>query len=334
MDKISVIVPIYNAEKYLNKCIKSILNQTYKNIEVILIDDGSIDNSPQICDQMSLKDSRIKVIHKQNEGLTMARKTGISVATGNFIGFVDADDWISLNMYSLLYKAISKYEADIASCRMVKDFPDNSHEVTMKFNCLKVLSKIEALKNMNLEQILDASLANKLIRKELFQNVIFRPTVTIGEDYRTSYYLIDAANKIVCIPSICYHYVQRQSSMCFKGYNNNGNAILNSYTEIKEQMIKNYPETKFSALQYYILQEMAVIISMIKADNYDFHIINRIKKDIRKNLFQYIRYTSAPTYLKICAILLSINEKFLINPYKLIFSKQLSKKMKERRLSN
>ncbi len=100
--KVSVIVPIYNAEKYLNKCLESIIGQTYKNLEIILVDDGSSDNSPTICDAWAQIDSRIRVIHKKNGGVSSARNAGIDLAQGDYIGFVDADDWIEPNMYEVL----------------------------------------------------------------------------------------------------------------------------------------------------------------------------------------------------------------------------------------
>lgn len=107
-DLISVIVPVYNVEKYLHKCINSILNQTYKNLEIILIDDGSTDNSGKICDEYALKDNRIKVIHKENGGLSSARNAGLDICSGDYIGFVDSDDYIAEDMYEYLYVNLKK----------------------------------------------------------------------------------------------------------------------------------------------------------------------------------------------------------------------------------
>lgn len=117
--KVSVIVPIYNAEKYLNKCLESIIGQTYKNLEIILVDDGSLDNSPTICDAWAQIDSRIRVIHKKNGGVSSARNAGIDLAQGDYIGFVDADDWIEPNMYEVLINNAEKFSADKSSCGYV-----------------------------------------------------------------------------------------------------------------------------------------------------------------------------------------------------------------------
>ena len=107
-DKISVIVPVYNVENYLRRCVDSIINQTYKNLEIILVDDGSPDNCPVICDEYAQKDSRIKVIHKENGGLSSARNCGMDMATGEYIGFVDGDDWIESDMYKFLIENAEK----------------------------------------------------------------------------------------------------------------------------------------------------------------------------------------------------------------------------------
>ena len=126
MDKISVIVPMYKVEKYLRKCVDSILAQTYQNLEVILVDDGSPDGCPAICDEYAKKDKRVKVIHKLNGGLSDARNAGLDIATGEYIGFVDSDDYIVPNMYEELYNAIKKYDCDLAvSDRMMVDEQGN-----------------------------------------------------------------------------------------------------------------------------------------------------------------------------------------------------------------
>ena len=113
---ISVIIPVYNVEKYLKKCIDSVINQTYTNLEIILVSDTSPDNCEKICDDYAEKDSRIKVIHKEKNGLSAARNAGIDIASGKYIGFVDSDDYIALDMYELLYKNILKENADISAC--------------------------------------------------------------------------------------------------------------------------------------------------------------------------------------------------------------------------
>ena len=117
---ISVIVPIYNVEKYLQKCVDSIINQTYKNLEIILVDDGSPDNCPKMCDDYAEKDSRIKVVHKENGGLSDARNVGMEVATGEYVSFIDSDDYISLDFYETLLETIVDNDSDVVECGVVK----------------------------------------------------------------------------------------------------------------------------------------------------------------------------------------------------------------------
>ena len=127
MPLFSIIIPVYNVEKYLNKCVDSVLNQTFTDFEVILVDDGSTDNCPAICDSYAEKDKRVKVIHKPNGGLINARKSGLEIADGNYIGFVDSDDWIEPEMYELFANMIKKYSPDM----VLSDFYfDNGNELT------------------------------------------------------------------------------------------------------------------------------------------------------------------------------------------------------------
>ena len=126
---VSVIVPVYKVEKYLDKCVESIVGQTYKNLEIILVDDGSPDNCPAMCDKWADRDSRIKVIHKQNGGVSSARNAGIDAVQGEFIGFVDSDDWLEPDMYDCLVKNALEYNADISRCGYFVDWSDHTSYV-------------------------------------------------------------------------------------------------------------------------------------------------------------------------------------------------------------
>lgn len=131
MCEISIIVPVYKVEPYLRKCLDSILAQTFTNFEVILVDDGSPDNSGKICDEYAIKDSRVRVIHKENGGLSSARNAGIDIAQGKYLGFVDSDDYIAEDMYEVLYENLKFYDADISSVEIIP-FRDDKYENTSK----------------------------------------------------------------------------------------------------------------------------------------------------------------------------------------------------------
>ena len=165
---ISVIVPVYKVEKYLNRCVNSIINQIYKNLEIILIDDGSPDKCPYICDEWSKRDSRIKVLHKQNGGLSDARNAGLKIATGEFIGFVDSDDWIAPEMYERLLTAIIKDQSDIAECNVKMVWKNNlqSKMLLQQNNC--VLKRDEAQLELLNESKLKQPVWNKLYKGNTF----------------------------------------------------------------------------------------------------------------------------------------------------------------------
>ena len=209
--KISIIVPVYNVEKYIRKCLDSILNQTFKEFELILVNDGSIDNSGKICDEYALKDKRIKVIHKKNGGLSSARNAGLDVVRGEYIGFVDSDDWIEPNMYELLYKVAKFKNADIVAC--------NYSQFKEKNKLLKkdgiYLNKIEEIELEKLyEHILEKkypqiywSAWNKLWKRDLIGNLRFKEG-RIYEDKLFLYEIIYRNNekKIYKINDELYHY--------------------------------------------------------------------------------------------------------------------------------
>ena len=170
-DKISVIVPVYNVEKYLSKCIDSILSQTYKNLEIILVDDGSPDSSPKICDKYKERDNRIKVIHKKNGGLASARNAGMDIATGKYIGFVDSDDMIAEDMYEVLLENMIKSNAEIAVCYKT----DILENLQTGKGIVEELNKTQALKKMVLGIEFGSHACDKLFKREILVSDIRFP---------------------------------------------------------------------------------------------------------------------------------------------------------------
>jgi glycosyltransferase involved in cell wall biosynthesis len=157
---ISIIVPIYNIAEYASECIQSLINQTYKNIEIILVDDGSTDHSPAICDEFAEQDERIKVIHKRNGGLSDARNAGLDVATGEYIGFVDGDDWVDEDMYETLYHLIYEHQADISICTHYTELP-NRTKVKYKSKKTKIFSSQKAIATLIEDKIIQNYIRDK-----------------------------------------------------------------------------------------------------------------------------------------------------------------------------
>lgn len=219
MDLISIIVPVYNVEKYIYQCVDSIINQTYTNIEIILVDDGSPDNCGKICDEYAQKDSRIKVIHKSNGGLSDARNHGIDVATGEWLMFVDSDDWIESDMAEKLYEAVSVNNAQIAQCKVVlfdeeKEFiPDNFIVDAGCFSGLELLKR---------DVILTAFVVawNKLYHKTIFSNLRYQKGI-ICEDEQIIHRILYRAERVCVLDDILYHYRQTPTSIMGNKYSAN-----------------------------------------------------------------------------------------------------------------
>ena len=213
---ISVIIPIYKVHAYLSKCVESITAQTYGKLEIILVDDGSPDECPALCDAWALKDKRIKVIHKENGGLSDARNAGIEIASGDYILFVDGDDYIAPDMCEKLLTAIEDSDADMAVCSFYWEYPDRQEIQPMSVLNGTVVSQSEILETWARFGGVEFVVAwNKLYRRELFftPEHIRYPVGRLHEDEFTSYRLLYAAKRVVFVDKPLYHYVQRGNSI-------------------------------------------------------------------------------------------------------------------------
>lgn len=206
-DLISIIVPVYNMEQYLERCMNSIWQQTYTNLEIILVDDGSTDKSPQMCDEYAAKDGRIKVIHKQNGGLSDARNAGLAIASGAYIGYVDSDDWIEPDMYELMYRSCIENEAQVAICRYVQVYKD--HNVQGGNGKVTAFEREELLRiyiGGHDDYIIYNSVWSKLFAREIIDGVLF-PVGRNSEDIMYTTRAFCKAEKGVYINKCLYNYV-------------------------------------------------------------------------------------------------------------------------------
>ena len=229
MVDISVIVPVYNVEDLLPRCVESIMAQTKRNIEIILVDDGATDGSGAICDEYAQKDARIRVVHKQNGGLTSAWKAGVSVAAGAYLGFVDSDDWIDKDMYERMWESAVKYDSDVVVCGLVFDYEDSSipkrNEISgfekeyYDRKALKELFPTLINDGRFFGRMLQPARVTKLYRKELVDNnkSLCKEEVSVGEDMQlTLPVLIDAGSMSVVKDFYPYHYWFNRKSMTGK----------------------------------------------------------------------------------------------------------------------
>ena len=244
--KISVIVPVYKVEEYLNKCVDSIINQTYKNLEIILVDDGSPDSCGKICDEYAKKDNRIKVIHKENGGVSSARNIGLDVATGDYVGFVDSDDWIDIDMYELLIDISIKHNCDIARCTY-RDYIDNRFKEIKNDGKEIILNSDEAIK-LILEPKINRGVWTTLYKCKTIKNVRFSDKYKVCEDYIFNYYAMKQAEKIVIKNISKYVYVIRDKSLSNTYNGDNYILSINIAKEIYENE-KNNKNLKFYALK-------------------------------------------------------------------------------------
>lgn len=214
---ISVIVPVFKVEAFLDRCVQSIVSQSYKNLEIILVDDGSPDNCPSLCDAWAAKDSRIKVIHKENGGLSDARNAGMAIATGELMGFVDSDDWIAPGMYQHLYDRMKEDNSDIATCgvEMVWEDETLSRVLTRSGSC--VLNQEEAMRAIIEESWLKQPVWYKLYKTELIRQIPF-PVGKYHEDVFWSYQAVGKAKKVSVSDRVGYYYFQRSDSIMGEGY--------------------------------------------------------------------------------------------------------------------
>jgi len=254
---VSIIVPIYKVENYLEKCLESIITQTYKNLQIILIDDGSPDGCGKICDEYAIKDPRIIVIHQKNKGLSAARNVGFEKVQGKYIGFVDSDDYIAEDMYESLVDAIEKYNTDISMCSYYK--VENNIVAKAEYPEIKdrVYSKNEALKELLLDHKIQNYVWNKLYKRDLFANIKF-PDGKEFEDIATIFYVFERINSIVKISQTKYFYVMRPESIV----NDLTRKTINNYLEfnIKRYL---YIDKKYPNLKLY--NDYNLVVSTVQA---------------------------------------------------------------------
>lgn len=237
---ISVIVPVYKVEQYLDRCVESIVNQTYSNLEIILIDDGSPDKCPAMCDAWKEKDKRIKVVHKKNGGLSDARNMGMEICNGELIGFVDSDDWIDQEMYQRLYDAIRLDDSDIAACNVAMVWGNRTLTQTLSkpVNC--VLNCEEAMKALIEESYLKQPVWCKLYKAKLIRNILF-PIGKYHEDAFWSYQALGAAKQVSVINYVGYYYWQRNGSIMHENYSLKRLDALIALEQRQDYLESNFP---------------------------------------------------------------------------------------------
>ena len=303
---ISIIVPVYNVERYLEKCVNSIINQTYKNLEIILVDDGATDSSGNMCDELAKSDNRIKVYHKENGGLSDARNYGVERATGDYIGFVDSDDYIDSEMYEKLYEAIKRENADVAECSLKVIYPGKIELFTDE-KYYKVLGKTEYLEEYLTIKKVFGSVWTKLIKSDVAKKLVF-PKGKLYEDTYYAYDLIKIANSFVLIDSPSYNYLMRENSITNSKFNPRIFDLIKIVEKFHKMTYENYPSLKEAADCRKMYAYFSVLNSILLEENYrNNEYYSEILSYFKRNYISLLKNKYITRNRKLCIILIKIS---------------------------
>lgn len=261
---ISVIVPIYKVEQYLDRCIESLVNQTYKNLEIVLVDDGSPDHCPKMCDEWAEKDSRIKVIHKANGGLSDARNAGMKIAAGEYISFVDSDDWTHKDFYKVLMQVMSEQDADIVSCGIKRVYSEQDDCNIAEYS-IEVFDRTQAMEAV-LEEKIPVPVWCKLYKSEVIKNELF-DVGKYHEDVFWTYRAYGHASSSAIINADMYYYFQRATGIMGERFSEKRLDALEAMELLCRYIEKNFPELSELALNKYMGLCMYLYQTVIREKN-------------------------------------------------------------------
>lgn len=300
---ISIVVPIYNAEKYLSECIKSILCQTYKNIQLILINDGSTDNSLDICNYYKAIDNRILVIDKPNEGISATRNLGIKLAEGEYIGFVDSDDYIEENMYEVLLNQIENDKSQV--CAMTS-YTINSFEKYKSTYKNNIISGNEALKHLLLLRF-PTSLWAYLYLKNVIKNCYLNDEIHFFEDFELNYRVLSISNTVSICDQKLYNYRSNEGSINRQEVNDKRPTCLKIYDIIIKNLDdKNRKLVKY-ALHFRAHFLISVIASLSKSMDVDDKYYNIVRKNAKGMLLDVLFSWRVPMKYKVAILMCAAN---------------------------
>lgn len=312
---ITVVVPIYKVEKYLERCIESIIIQTYNNLEIILVDDGSPDKCGEICEQYKKRDSRIKVIHQENKGLSEARNAGLSIATGKYIIFIDSDDYIDKNMILILYTNLINHNAQISCCGHTDIYEGSNNIVKSNERNVTVMDAETALGVFLFTKVIDVVAWNKLYDICLFADVRYMPN-KLFEDHFTTYKLIEQASQIVNTTEPLYYYCKRSTSIGGESFSEKNYQLKEALDIECNYIMEKYPKIKKKISLAYIVWMFVLYDKMLLADSVDNFFLKELRKNIRGNFINILLSNDISLSKKAQLILLYSNKKIYEKVYR------------------
>ena len=321
---ISVIVPVYNVAQYLEKSIASIQQQTYQNLEIILVDDGATDESGRLCEKIAEQDERVLVYHKENEGLSQARNDGLKQAHGDYVIFIDSDDYIHSEMIASLYQQLVKEDADVSSCGVMNVYANSESPQTENQDDYFICDTETFLREYLIGEKIPGTICNKLIKKEVAAQLTF-PKGLIYEDAYYHFDLIKVAKKYVVNTNPYYYYFHRGDSITTKPYAEKDLAYIDIYQKFYTEVVKEYPnltEVAFFRLAY---AHFFILDKMLLDDNFkEFKDYPRIYGYLKKHAFAIFKNTIFRKGRRISALALFVNVRL----YRILLFKNIEQSKK------
>ena len=318
---VSVIIPVYNTESYLERCIKSVIEQSYDDFELLLIDDGSTDGSGKICDQYADTYEKVRVVHNENQGPAASRACGISLAQGEFVMFVDSDDWLHKDMLLVMTREQAESGASMVTCIYtdVNDKGNEKKQLTFQEDHIDCLTAEEGILHIHRTRYLSGSPCTKLYKRELFEGIDFHTEVTIGEDYSMIVQLVEKTDGIRMLSCSLYYRYVRRGSISHAGYTERHRKAFDNYMQVRIGLIERYPALEADITAFHTEFEMAVITAMCRNDVYDKETIDKLKADLRMHMGNTWRNKTVPLYMKSCALLIAYAHPVFIFLFRILY---------------
>lgn len=291
MDKpvVSILIPAYSAAAYLPQCLDSILKQTYRDLQVVIVDDGSKDNTLEVCREYAEKDARIEVYHQENQGVAATRNHLLDKVKGDYVLFVDADDWIELDMVEYLTSLAVDYESEMVMCdRVINDEKPSGREVE-----INILQQEEAIRDFLYHDYFVGSLWNKLLSRSLLHNERFHRGISYGEDALFCWRVLQKVNNVVVCNKQLYHYRMNEDSISHQSFGKKKLTGHQTWTIISEDVKKRWPQYADLALGTFALQDMYLLRAASQSGYKHNSQTKELQNSVKKYYKQLKQYANA-----------------------------------------
>ena len=305
--QVSIVIPMYNVQNYIGKCLESILGQNYHDYEVILVNDGSTDGTQKICEKYTEQYQQFKLIQTKNQGPAAARKAGVKSAQGKYIMFLDADDWLDCNMLYITLAVAEAQKADMI-CTGHKEVNTKGHVKAIASQDkteIVLTQRCQMMHHLHGTRILDSGPWAKLIGRELFEGIDFCEHVTIGEDYFMVVQLLEKSQKVILYQETLYNRCIRSTSISRSGYTERHKKAFGEYMKWRRYLVEKNPELTEEITSYHLEYELAVITAMCRNQRYDKTTIRALSKDLREHLLTLLHCAKTPLSMKGSSVLIA-----------------------------